>query len=180
MTQTTHPLPRRIAAGVGISLFSTLTLAAFMVPGGALEGRATSLRIDVPAEVTTTTTMAPVAAESAPVEVTTTTIGEAVVIEAPTTTTTLAPKVAANPSGHFICPAGMNSTTQYDGPDCRADVLVDPGPNVVTDAERAQTNGADGDQPGQTLGSTDAGYGAELTAKYCAAMPWQCGDGQTR
>lgn len=178
---STHPLARRIAAGVGISLFSTLALAAFMAPDGALEGRATSLRIDAPAEATTTTTMAPVATEPAPPEVPPTTIGEAVVIEAPTTTTTtLAPRVAANPSGHFVCPNTMNSATQYDGPDCRADVLVDPGPNVVTDAERAQTNGADGDQPGQTLGSTDAGYGADLTAKYCAAMPWQCGDGQTR
>lgn len=173
----THPFVRRTLAGIGISLFSTLALAAFMVPGGALEGRATSLHIDAPAEVTTTTTMAPVPVVAP--EVTPTTIGEAVAIEAPTTTTTLAPKVAANPSGHFVCPNTMNSATQYDGPDCRADVLVDPGPNVVTDAERAQTNGADGDQPGQTLGSTDAGYGADLTAKSCEIKPWLCGDGWT-
>lgn len=31
-----------------------------------------------------------------------------------------------------------------------------------------------GDQPGQTLGTTDPAYGARLTEQVCEAMPWRC------
>jgi hypothetical protein len=180
---TTHPLLRRVAAGVGISLLSMVALAAMIVPGGALEGRATSLRIDEPAEATTTTTVMPIEQPAPAPDVTTTTttvapatvtteIGRAATVTAP-------PPAVASQSGHFVCPGGMAAATQFDGPDCTADVSADPGPNPVSDAERALTNGADGDQPGQTLGSTDADYGADLTAKSCAIKPWLCGDGWT-
>lgn len=182
----THPLARRIAAGVGISLFSTLALAAFMAPGGAFEGRATSLRIDEP-EVTTTTTMTPAPVElpaPAPVEIpTTTTTAPPAAVPAPETTPTTeigqAVTITKPQSGHFVCPGGMDATTQYGpGLDCRADVVVDPGP-AITPADPTLTNGADGDQPGHTLGSTDPAYGADLTAKSCAIKPWLCGDGWT-
>jgi hypothetical protein len=107
-----------------------------------------------------------------------------VAVPAPTTVTTeiAQPAVTAKPqSGHFVCPGGMNSTTQFDGPDCLADNTVDPGPaNASPDTDPNLPNGADGDQPGQTLGSTDAAYGADLTAKSCAIKPWLCGDGWTR
>jgi hypothetical protein len=116
-------------------------------------------------EVTTTTT-APAAVPAPPVKL---------VVTPP------APKVAANQSGHYVC-FNMDAGTQYaPGPDCKADVTADPGPNNASpNNDPAFPNGADGDQPGQTLGSTDAAYGADLTAKSCAIKPWLCGDGWTR
>lgn len=179
MTKVTHPMLTRILTGAGLMAAATMSVTASILPGGALESRAASLRTDEP--TTTTTAAPPVAAPEAPAA------------EPAATTTTTAPpasppvppappaRPAATPSGHYTCPAGMDSATQYDaGPDCTADVVADPGPNNTSpNADPTLPNGPDGDQPGQTLGSTDAAYGADLTAKSCAIKPWLCGDGWT-
>lgn len=163
--KTTHPLARRILAGIGISLFATIALGAMLVPDGAFEGRATSLRIDEPVEVTTTT-VPPVTAPAYPVTeesvVTTTTttkapvvvpttIGEAAVITAPT------PPVAKQ--GHYACTGDDNESAGC--------VNDEAGPAHV-DVNTGS------DQPAGTLGVTNAAYGARLTDELCAAKPWNC------
>jgi hypothetical protein len=172
----------KILVGI-LGLFMTaLIWAAPPSPTSTAAQRARAIRaaniVDEPV-ATTSTTAAPAVPEP---EVTTTTV------PAPTTVTTeirhaATPNVpvATPQSGHYICPAGMDSTTQFDGPDCVADNTIDPGPaNASPDNDPNLPNGADGDQPDHTLGSTDPAYGADLTAKSCAIKPWLCGDGWTR
>lgn len=173
----------RILARAGWMMFLALAAVAFMVPGGALEGRATSLRIDEPAEVTTTTTMAPVAAEPAPAPApvtTTTTTAPPAAVPAPKTPPTTeigqAATITKPQSGQYACPGGMTSANQYDpGADCALVDATDPGPvNASPNNDPALPAGLDGDQPGQTLGSTDAAYGAWLSARSCEVKPWTC------
>lgn len=82
----------------------------------------------------------------------------------PTTTTTV-PAHQPAISGHYTCTGDSNETAVCG---------LDPagGPPAVNVPVSPPSIG--GDVPGQTLGSTDAGYGAALAAAICDAAPWRC------
>lgn len=114
----------------------------------------------------TTDTPAPATTSAAPVEVTTTSSAPAPspatarpvqIADAAVTTTTTAPLAVP---GHYSCTGATNETAV-----CGRDEDQPERPASLT-----------GDQPGQTLGSTDAAYGADLTAQLCAVKPWLCGN----
>jgi hypothetical protein len=180
MTKILTPLAALVFLGASFALSPARTGATTGTAGQRAAAVHDAFTPDQPAETTTTTvpavTIEPTTTTTAPVTTVPTIIADAATGEADPVATATKP-----PSGHYACPAGMDATTQFDGPDCTADVTADPGPNNASpDADPAYPNGADGDQPGQTLGSTDAAYGADLTAKSCAIKPWLCGDGWTR
>lgn len=64
---------------------------------------------------------------------------------------------AATPGrpGHYTCDPGDR---------CHLDDSTDPGPNPGSDV------------PADTLAGRDAAYSAANLARYCAALPWNCGD----
>ena len=68
--------------------------------------------------------------------------------------------VPVAPAGHYTCSGADNET---------ADCHLDPEP-----AGRVLTVAPGSDIPGQTLGTTDPAYGAELTSQLCAIKPWYC------
>lgn len=176
MTKITTGITKQIAYGVGFGLFVAIAVVAFLAPGGAFEGRTASLRTDE--TPTTTTTISPALTILQPDPT------PAVKPITPTTTTTAPvvgpamPTEKASVSGHYTCPPGMNAATQYNpGPDCQTDAATDPGPNNTSpDYDPALPPAADGDQIGQTLGSTDIAYGDDLAAKACANNPVLCDD----
>ena len=64
------------------------------------------------------------------------------------------------PAGHYTCTGEDNET---------ADCQLDPEP-----VGRILTVAPGSDIPGQTLGSTDAAYGADLNGQLCAVKPEFC------
>lgn len=162
---STRQIVRRTLAGIGISLFAIVAMAAAFVPSGAFEGRAASLHIDEPAAPEAVTAPPypedeqPVAPAPAPPP------GPSDIRPAPTTTTTttttiptvIAPEPARQ--GHYACTGDDDATA-----DCVND---EPGP-IHVDVNPGS------DEPSRTLGEKDPAYGARLTAELCAVKPVMC------
>jgi hypothetical protein len=113
-----------------------------------------------PAVTTTTATALPVTAPAPAVEpelvAATMTVPTTAPVAASTTTTTTWPLAIP---GHYTCSGADN-----DSAECVHD----------EDGSEAGPASPAGDQPGQTLGSANPGYGAWLTAQICADKPWTC------